>query len=511
MALRSVLLGYGRRSEVRNATDEINVERQHSRLEAEATRRGWMLEWYEDAEGHKSGRSEQGRPGWLTLRVQLDRPDVVGIGVESLSRATRSVRDLYNLLHELEGREKLLLSLKEQIDTSSAMGRAFVGFVAIMNQLESDLASERMAANIEYKRVEKGRHWGRTPFGCQREGDDHILVPSKEGATVDGVWRGYHEALQKCYEWFAQGGMGFSELADRLNDSGYRYRDRHGKPRRFNEQDVRRMIHSHPIYAGGVVLGAAKSHPTAVIKGSHQPILPLELCRAVADQLAARQIYGPKFHGHSTPDRTYLLSDILYCAQCGAKLVGGFQDNAQWYRHDGKKGCTVKGWVKAVLLEAQVMDRLSQFALPDQLKERIRALARKLVSNEAQPDWQQARATLQRLARKLDTLKELRIEGEIDKKEYDRRKVEIEAQQRDAQDKLRHAPTDVRDLEDLLNKIDEFAEVIREGTPQQKKKLFNALFERIETRDGEMTLLKPREWAKPFFNGGNGIANNLKS
>ena len=148
MALRSVRLGYGRRSEVRNATDEINVERQHSRLEAEATRRGWMLEWYEDAEGHKSGRSEHGRSGWLTLRAQLDRVDVVGIGVESLSRATRSMRDLSNLIHELEERELILLSLKEQIDTSSAMGRAFVWFIGTMNQLESDLASERMAANI---------------------------------------------------------------------------------------------------------------------------------------------------------------------------------------------------------------------------------------------------------------------------------------------------------------------------------------------------------------------------
>ncbi len=504
MALRSVLLGYGRRSEVRNATDEINVERQHSRLQAEAARRGWCFEWYEDAEGHKSGRHEQGRPGWLTLRSQLDRADVVGIGVESLSRATRSVRDLYNLLHELEGRDKFLISLKEQIDTSSAMGRAFVGFVAIMNQLESDLASERMAANIEYKRTEKGRHWGRTPFGCEREGPDHILIPSKDGATVDGTWRGYHEALQKCYEWFAQGGAGFSELAGRLNDSGYRYRDRHGNPRRFNEQDVRRMIHSHPIYAGGVVLGAAKDHPTAVLRGSHQAIVPLDLCQQVADQIAARQIYGPKFHGYHTPDRTYLLSDVLFCATCGAKLVGGFQDGQQWYRHDGKHGCMAKGWVKAVLLEAQVMERLSQFSLPDQLKERIRALARKLVSNETRPDWQAARTQLVSLARKLDTLKEMRLEGEVDKKEYDRRKSEYEAQQHEAQKKLASAPADVQDLDDLLKKVDQIAEVIRDGEPQQKKKMFNALFERIETRDGELVLLRPREWSRSYFNGGNG-------
>jgi DNA invertase Pin-like site-specific DNA recombinase len=81
--------------------------------------------------------------------------NAVGLGVESLSRATRSVRDLYNLLHELEEREKLLLSLKEQIDTSSATGRAFVGFVAIMNQLESDLGA-RVPRSVILGSPEKG-------------------------------------------------------------------------------------------------------------------------------------------------------------------------------------------------------------------------------------------------------------------------------------------------------------------------------------------------------------------
>ncbi len=147
--LRNVALVYVRRSVVKTAADEVSPERQRVCGVAEVERRGW-IEVYEDAEGHRSGRREQGRPGWLSLKDQLDRPDVVAIVVESLSRASRSVRDLYNLLHDLEQRDIALISLKEQIDTSSAMGRAFVGFVAIMNQLESDLASERMAMNIDY-------------------------------------------------------------------------------------------------------------------------------------------------------------------------------------------------------------------------------------------------------------------------------------------------------------------------------------------------------------------------
>jgi DNA invertase Pin-like site-specific DNA recombinase len=508
---RNVLLGYGRRSEVRNAIDEINVERQHSRIVAEANARGFTLEWFEDAEGHRSGRHEEGRPGWLSLKSQLDRDDVVGIIVESLSRATRSVRDLHNLVHELENRDLILLSLKEQIDTSTAMGRAFVGFVAIMNQLESDLASERMAANISYKRMERGRHWGLTPFGCAREGTDFVLVPTKEGATVDGVFRGYHEALQKCYEWFADGQFSFSELTDRLNNAGYRFRDRNGKPRIFNEQDVRRILSAHPIYAGNVILGRAKDRKNGeeIYKGSHAPIIPVELCQSVATQLIARAIYGEKINAHRSPGRTYLLSEILYCSACGKRLVGMYQDGNQWYRHDrAKRNCPAKSMVKAIVIEAQVIERLGQFQMPEQLKARIQFLARQMVKEQGKPEWQEARATLKRLDNKLKTLKEMRIEGEITKSEYEQRKKEIESQRNMAQRIAQQAPSDVRQIEDLLAKIDQIAEIIREGEPEQKKKLIATLFERVEQRDGTVTLVLPRAWAQPFFNGNGAHMDN---
>lgn len=84
---------------------------------------------------------------------------------------------------------------------------------------------------------------------------------------------------------------------------------------------------------------------------------------------------------------------------------------------------------------------------------------------------------------------------------YKRLKEEIEAQRRGAQEKLKQAPPDVRTLDDLLSKVDRIAEILREGTPSQKKALLNSLFERIEVRDRELTLLRVREWARPMFNG----------
>jgi hypothetical protein len=41
--------------------------------------------------------------------------------------------------------------------------------------------------------------------------------------------------------------------------------------------------------------------------------------------------------------------------------------------------------------------------------------------------------------------------------------------------------------------------VVREGSPDKKKMLYSALFERSEQRDGRLTRAIPREWARPFF------------
>ena len=53
--------------------------------------------------------------------------------------------------------------------------------------------------------------------------------------------------------------------------------------------------------------------------------------------------------------------------------------------------------------------------------------------------------------------------------------------------------------EDLIPKIDMIADVIRERSVQNKKELFQTLFERIEQVDGQVTRVVVRAWARPFF------------
>lgn len=496
--MRKTALIYVRRSVVKSASDEVSPEQQRVLCVAEAERQGWSPEVYKDAEGHRSGRTEQ-RPGWLTLKAQLDRPDVAAVIVESLSRASRSIKDLFTLIEELEKRQITLISLKERVDTSTAIGRAFVGFIAVLNQFESDMASERMTDKIAYRREDKGRHWGLTPFGCEREGPDRVLVPSKEGAIVNGVWRGYHEALRVCYEWYVEGTESLATLRDRLNKAGYRFRDRRGAPRLFTEDDVRRLLAAHRLYAGYVLDGRAKDGVPVLREGSHAPILPVELCDRVAERLEERSHLSERFKGRHGPGRVYLLSDLLYCAACGQRMIGQWQDGKSWYRHHRRKeGCPAKGQVRCDVLDAQVFALLEGFKMPDELKARVMAEVERRAALAGRPEWERLHEELKRNRQRLENLKELRIEGEIDREEYYRRKEKIEAAIAEAEARLSWLPNE-RTTRDLLARIDHVAEVIATGTLRQQKEIMNTLFERIEQRDGQIERFTLQLWARGFL------------
>ncbi len=83
--------------------DKDSPERQRANIQAECDRRGWIAEWYEDTDGHKSGQSEKNRPGWLSLKARLNDPDVVAIVANDLARLHRKgwrVGDLIDFAEE---------------------------------------------------------------------------------------------------------------------------------------------------------------------------------------------------------------------------------------------------------------------------------------------------------------------------------------------------------------------------------------------------------------------------
>lgn len=104
-----------------------------------------------------SGMKES-RPEWNQLFEYLRHGDTLVI--TELSRMSRSLMHLLQTVKILEERGINLQSLRENIDTSTATGRAFISIMGAINQMERELKAERAAAGRAAAKA-RGRTGGR--------------------------------------------------------------------------------------------------------------------------------------------------------------------------------------------------------------------------------------------------------------------------------------------------------------------------------------------------------------
>ena len=87
------------------------------------------------------------RPGLDAALSALQAGDV--LVVYKLDRLGRSIKDLLKLVDRLQERNIQLMSLTEQIDTTTPQGRLFFHIFASLGQFERDLIRERTKAGIK--------------------------------------------------------------------------------------------------------------------------------------------------------------------------------------------------------------------------------------------------------------------------------------------------------------------------------------------------------------------------
>lgn len=244
---RNVALCYIRQSFTRDNDDKNSPERQRANIEKVCQENGWVPEWYEDVEGHRSGRTVKNRPGWLALEKRLGDPDVVALVTNDLARLHRKGWRVGDLIERLErfNVTLVLAAPNRHVDTSTPMGKIFVQFAAIFDEYYAEDISQRAKDSIQYRKA-RGISVGRPPFGTVR-GKDGYLKPSPEGAWLlpsgkflagsadvppepGAIWRGYYECAHRILSLYAENRMGLEHIAYALNEDGWAFCDRHGIP-----------------------------------------------------------------------------------------------------------------------------------------------------------------------------------------------------------------------------------------------------------------------------------------
>jgi DNA invertase Pin-like site-specific DNA recombinase len=145
------ILGYARVS-----TDDQDLAGQKRRLQAAGA--------YRVFEDVISGKTFE-RTGLADLFDHLRRGDT--LAVVRLDRLGRSLRELLDVVEDLQKREVALLSLEEKLDTSSAAGELVFHVFGALAQFERRLIAERTRDGMNAARA-KGSRPGRPPLNPEK-------------------------------------------------------------------------------------------------------------------------------------------------------------------------------------------------------------------------------------------------------------------------------------------------------------------------------------------------------
>lgn len=135
--------------------------------------------------------SRMDRPGWDQLLGYVRPGDT--LVVTELSRMTRSLLALLETSKVLAERQVELVSLRENIDTTSVTGRCFLSIMGAIYQMERELRAERAAAGRASAKA-RGRSGGRprtdvAKLETARVLYEHSAKTAAEACAIAGVGR----------------------------------------------------------------------------------------------------------------------------------------------------------------------------------------------------------------------------------------------------------------------------------------------------------------------------------
>jgi DNA invertase Pin-like site-specific DNA recombinase len=125
-----------------------------------------------------SGRRE-GRPQLNALMTAARNREIDCVLVWKFDRFARSTRHLLAALEEFNHLGVRFVSVQDQIDTDSPMGRAMFTIIGAMAELESSLISERVSAGMKAAKV-RGKRLGRPATSPRIVTEIAVLATSTE-------------------------------------------------------------------------------------------------------------------------------------------------------------------------------------------------------------------------------------------------------------------------------------------------------------------------------------------
>jgi len=344
---------YARVSTQEQAVEGTSLDYQAEQLTAYCQAQGWTITGKYVDPGFTGKDGE--RPG--LKRVLRD----AGLGlfdkviVFKLDRLARNLRLMLEIEDKLKSKGVSLHSVKESLDTSSAIGRTVFQVLGLTSEWERDAIIERTRSG-RIQRYKEGR-WagGKPPYGYSYNKDTKKLVINETEARV----------VRKIFEKY-NSGSSLGAVADMLNRDGIKPRYKTGKG--WRPTAIRQVL-INPLYKGMQIVNR-HLHISDIRKVDMSKAITISVPAVVSEQTWEQAQKHLDDHKRVRPmrDEQWLLQGLITCGLCGLSYQVLEQSSNRYYRcrgklkirHlDGSPRCTNKN-LKAKCLEEAVWSRIEE-------------------------------------------------------------------------------------------------------------------------------------------------------
>ncbi|MGC9962801.1 MAG: recombinase family protein [Acidimicrobiales bacterium] len=442
--------------------------------------RGWdLLEEYSDR--GESARSAD-RPQLKAMLARVaEEGDVDAVVVHKVDRLARNLEDHVAIRALLLRRGVSLVSVTENLE-ESASGRLVEGIHALM----AEFYSANLASEIKKGMSQKAKMGGwphSAPLGylnvreCIGGRQVAHIVPDPERAPF----------ITAAFELYATGEWTIERLAQELAHRGLRNRARRDRPVGPIGTSALADILSNRAYAGTV------SWDGIDYPGLHEPLVDTASFDRVQDLLAARAARGTRERRHN-----HYLKGSLFCGVCGRGLSVQLSKGRYEYlyclgqKNRNPTGCR-EPYVAAGDLESQVEHLYAQIQLP---KSWLARLGEELTAEVTARQHRSAaeREFLTRGLAKAETERRKLLDayyaGAIDVAVLKAEQARLGNDIRSAQEGLATVDANLADWQEILETAMRFAtncaKAYARASSQTRRRFNQAVFKRIEVRDGKI-------------------------
>jgi len=376
-----------------------------------------------------SGKSVIGHPEAKRMLADIRSGHITGLVFSKLARLARSTKELLEFAEIFRHENADLISLSENIDTSSPAGRLFFTIISAMAEWEREEIAARVAASVPIRAKMGKPLGGSAPFGYKWVGKD-FLIDEREAPIRKLMYELFLKLQRK------------QTVAMELNRLGYRTRN----GSKFNATTIDRLLRDSTAKGArraNYTKSPGKNKNWQMKPESEWIYLP---CEAVVSEQLWKEVNDmmdeqSKRRAPVGPKAAYLLSGFVHC-ECGRKMY--VYQGAQVY---ACPKCKIR-------IPVSDLDEIYQVYLKDYLG----SINHQEYREQSDKQLQDCKALLestakerQKLAKKMNDLLNLRLGNELSKESFaaEYKPLEERVAQLDAQLPQLEAEIDVRTIQVL--------------------------------------------------------------